>query len=149
MFAEEDLKKEVADAVQTLNYQLNSLTTTNGQAPFVSIFMYMGETEEYKEELAMLIEEVLKQRILGMKNSVGVYVTVAFPKLLFILEEDNIREGTKYWYLTELAAKCTAKRMVPDYISEKVMKDLKLAKGQTKGNGSVYGCMGKQKLQLM
>lgn len=104
--------------------------------------MYMGETEEYKKELAMLIEEVLKQRILGMKNSVGVYVTVAFPKLLYVLEEDNIREGTKYWYLTELAAKCTAKRMVPDYISEKVMKDLKLAKGQTKGNGSVYGCMG-------
>lgn len=111
--------------------------------------MYMGETEEYKKELAMLIEEVLKQRILGMKNSVGVYVTVAFPKLLYVLEEDNIREGTKYWYLTELAAKCTAKRMVPDYISEKVMKDLKLAKGQIKGNGSVYGCMGKQKLQLM
>ena len=143
------MKKEVADAVQTLNYQLNSLTTTNGQAPFVSIFMYMGETEEYKKELAMLIEEVLKQRILGMKNSVGVYVTVAFPKLLFTIEEDNCKEGTKYWYLTELAAKCTAKRMVPDYISEKVMKDLKLEKRQTKRNGSVYGCMGKQKLQLM
>ena len=137
-----DTKKEVADAVQTLNYQLNSLTTTNGQAPFVSVAMYLGETEEYKNELAMLIEEVLNQRIKGMKNRVGVYVTVAFPKLLYVLEEDNIHPESKYWYLTELAAKCTAKRMVPDYISEKVMKDLKLSKGETAGNGDCYPCMG-------
>ena len=137
-----DTKKEVADAVQTLNYQLNSLTTTNGQAPFVSVAMYLGETEEYKDELAMLIEEVLNQRIKGMKNRVGVYVTVAFPKLLYVLEEDNIHPESKYWYLTELAAKCTAKRMVPDYISEKVMKDLKLSKGETAGDGDCYACMG-------
>lgn len=144
-----DTKKEVADAVQTLNYQLNSLTTTNGQAPFVSVAMYLGETEEYKDELAMLIEEVLNQRIKGMKNRVGVYVTVAFPKLLYVLEEDNIHPESKYWYLTELAAKCTAKRMVPDYISEKVMKDLKLSKGEIAGDGDCYPCMGKRKLQLM
>lgn len=136
-----DTKKEVADAVQTLNYQLNSLTTTNGQAPFVSVAMYLGETEEYKDELAMLIEEVLNQRIKGMKNRVGVYVTVAFPKLLYVLEEDNIHPDSKYWYLTELAAKCTAKRMVPDYISEKVMKQLKLSKGETAGNGDCYPCI--------
>lgn len=135
-------RKEVADAVQTLNYQLNSLTTTNGQAPFISVFMYLGDTEEYKEELAMLIEEVLKQRIKGMKNKVGVYVTPAFPKLLYVLEEDNISPNSKYWYLTELAAKCTAKRMVPDYISEKVMKELKLSLGEQPGEGDVYGCMG-------
>lgn len=136
-----DTKKEVSDAVQTLNYQLNSLTTTNGQAPFVSVAMYLGETEEYKDELAMLIEEVLNQRIKGMKNRVGVYVTVAFPKLLYVLEEDNIYPESKYWYLTELAAKCTAKRMVPDYISEKVMKELKLSKGETAGNGDCYPCI--------
>lgn len=136
-----DTKKEVADAVQTLNYQLNSLTTTNGQAPFVSVAMYLGETKEYKDELAMLIEEVLNQRIKGMKNRVGVYVTVAFPKLLYVLEEDNIHPESKYWYLTELAAKCTAKRMVPDYISEKVMKQLKLSKGETAGNGDCYPCI--------
>lgn len=144
-----DTKKEVADAVQTLNYQLNSLTTTNGQAPFVSVAMYLGETEEYKDELAMLIEEVLNQRIKGMKNRVGVYVTVAFPKLLYVLEEDNIHPESKYWYLTELAAKCTAKRMVPDYISERVMKDLKLSKGEIAGGGDCYPCMGERKLQLM
>ena len=136
-----DTKKEVADAVQTLNYQLNSLTTTNGQAPFVSVAMYLGETQEYKDELAMLIEEVFNQRIKGMKNRVGVYVTVAFPKLLYVLEEDNIHPDSKYWYLTELAAKCTAKRMVPDYISEKVMKQLKLSKGETAGNGDCYPCI--------
>ena len=136
-----DTKKEVADAVQTLNYQLNSLTTTNGQAPFVSVAMYLGETKEYKDELAMLIEEVLNQRIKGMKNRVGVYVTVAFPKLLYVLEEDNIHPESKYWYLTELAAKCTAKRMVPDYISEKVMKQLKLSKGETAGDGDCYPCI--------
>lgn len=141
MMAQLDTKKEVADSVQTLNYQLNSLTTTNGQAPFVSVAMYLGETEEYKDELAMLIEEVLNQRIKGMKNRVGVYVTVAFPKLLYVLEEDNIHPESKYWYLTELAAKCTAKRMVPDYISERVMKDLKLSKGETAGNGDCYPCI--------
>lgn len=139
--ADRRTKKEIADAIQTLNYQLNSLTTTNGQAPFVSVNMYLGETDEYKKELAMLIEEMLHQRILGMKNKKGVYVTPAFPKLLYVLEEDNIRPGTPYWYLTELAAKCTAKRMVPDYISEKVMKELK--------DGDCYPCMGKCKLQLM
>lgn len=145
-YAKEDTKKEVADAVQTLNYQLNSMTSCNGQAPFISIFMYLNDTEEYKQELAMLIEEILKQRIAGMKNHQGVPVTVAFPKLLYVLEDDNINQGSKYWYLTELAAKCTAKRLVPDYISEKRMKDLKLSKGETKGHGDVFGCMGKRKL---
>lgn len=124
-FAQIDTKKEVADGVQTFNYQCNSMTTTNGQSPFLSVFMYLGETEEYKEELAMIIEEFLNQRILGLKNEVGVYVTQAFPKLLYVLEEDNIKEGSKYWYLTELSAKCTAKRLVPDYISEKKMKEVK------------------------
>lgn len=147
--AKNDTQKEIADAVQTLNYQLNSLTTTNGQAPFISIMMYLGETEEYKEELAALVEETLKQRIKGMKNRVGVYVTVAFPKLLYVLEEDNITPDSKYWYLTELAAKCTAKRMVPDYISERIMKNLKLSKGEITGSGDCYPCMGQRKLQLM
>lgn len=142
-YAMKDTKKEVADAVQTLNYQLNSLTTTNGQAPFVSVMMYLGETQEYKQELVMLIEEMLHQRIKGMKNKIGVYVTPAFPKLLYVLEKDNISPRSKYWWLTELAAKCTAKRMVPDYISEKVMKELKLSKGETPGNGDCYPCMGK------
>lgn len=147
--AQKDTHKEISDAVQTLNYQLNSLSTTNGQAPFVSIEMYLGETDEYKDELAQLIEEVLNQRIQGMKNKVGVYVTMAFPKLLYVLEEDNIHPDSKYWYLTELAAKCTAKRMVPDYISEKVMKELKLSKGEIAGSGDCYPCMGQRKLQLM
>ena len=137
-----DLKKEISDSIQTLNYQLNSLTTTNGQSPFVSLCLYLGETNDYKEELAMLIQEILEQRILGVKNKVGIYVTQAFPKLLYVLEEDNIHEDSEYWYLTELAAKCTAKRMVPDYISEKVMKELKLSKGETPGNGDCYPCMG-------
>lgn len=132
-YATEDTLKEIADAVQTFNYQTNSMTNTNGQAPFLSVFMYLGETEEYKEELALLIEEFLKQRIQGFKNEKGVYITPAFPKLLYVLEEDNIKSDTKYWYLTELAAKCTAKRMVPDYISEKIMLKLK---------GDVYPCMG-------
>ena len=138
-FAKQDTKKEVADGVQTFNYQVNSMTNTNGQAPFLSVNMYLGETEEYKEELAMIIEEFLNQRILGFKNEKGVYVTPAFPKLLYVLEEDNIHEDSKYWYLTELAAKCTAKRMVPDYISEKVMKELK--KNEL-GQGECYPCMG-------
>lgn len=124
-YAMEDLTKEIEDGVQTFNYQINSMSTTNGQAPFLSVFMYLGETKEYKKELAMIIEEFLKQRIQGMKNKVGVYVTQAFPKLLYVLEEDNIHEDSPYWYLTKLSAKCTAKRLVPDYISEKKMKELK------------------------
>ena len=124
-YAMEDLTKEIEDGVQTFNYQINSMSTTNGQAPFLSVFMYLGETKEYKQELAMIIEEFLKQRIQGMKNKVGVYVTQAFPKLLYVLEEDNIHENSPYWYLTKLSAQCTAKRLVPDYISEKKMKELK------------------------
>ena len=124
-YAMEDLTKEIEDGVQTFNYQINSMSTTNGQAPFLSVFMYLGETNEYKKELAMIIEEFLKQRMQGMKNKVGVYVTQAFPKLLYVLEEDNIHEDSPYWYLTKLAAQCTAKRLVPDYISEKKMKELK------------------------
>ena len=138
-FAKEDLKKEVNDGVQTFQYQINSMTTTNGQAPFLSVCMYLGETEEYKDELAMIIEEILLQRIQGMKNEKGVYITPAFPKLLYVLEEDNIHEDSKYWYLTELAAKCTAKRMVPDYISEKMMLKLKINEN---GEGDCYPCMG-------
>ena len=138
-YVAEDLKKEIIDGVQTFQYQINSMTTTNGQAPFLSVCMYLGETEEYKEELAMLIEEVLKQRIEGMKNEKGVFITPAFPKLLYVLEEDNIKEGSKYFYLTKLAAECTAKRMVPDYISEKIMKENKIDKN---GNGQCYPCMG-------
>lgn len=138
-YAKEDLRKEVKDGVQTFQYQINSMTTTNGQAPFLSVCLYLGETEEYKEELAMIIEEVLKQRTLGMKNEKGVYITPAFPKLIYVLEEDNIHENSKYWYLTELAAKCTAKRMVPDYISEKKMLELKVDKN---GEGHCYPCMG-------
>ena len=138
-FAKQDMKKEIADGVQTFNYQVNSMTNTNGQAPFLSVAMYLDETDEYKEELAMIIEEFLNQRILGFKNEKGVYITPAFPKLLYVLEEDNIHENSKYWYLTELAAKCTAKRMVPDYISEKVMKELKK---NEMGDGECYPCMG-------
>ena len=124
-YALEDLHKEIVDGVQTFNYQINSMSTTNGQSPFLSVFMYLGETDEYKKELAMIIEEFLKQRLQGMKNEKGVYVSPAFPKLLYVTEEDNIHEDSPYWYLTKLAAKCTAKRLVPDYISEKQMKELK------------------------
>ncbi len=138
-FAKEDVAREIRDGVQTFQYQVNSMTTTNGQAPFLSVCLYLGETEEYKEELAMIIEEILKQRIQGMKNEKGVYITPAFPKLLYVLEEDNIHENSKYYYLTKLAAQCTAKRMVPDYISEKIMKQLKIDKN---GNGNCYPCMG-------
>ena len=138
-FAKEDARKEVADGVQTFNYQVNSMTNTNGQAPFLSVCMYLGETDEYKEELAMIIEEFLKQRIVGFKNEKGVYITPAFPKLLYVLEEDNINEDSKYYYLTKLAAECTAKRMVPDYISEKMMKKLKIDEN---GDGQCYPCMG-------
>ena len=132
-YAESDTKKEVADGVQTFNYQCNSMSNSNGQSPFLSVFMYLGETTEYKKELAMIIEEFLNQRLLGLKNEVGVYVTQAFPKLLYVLEEDNIHENSPYWYLTKLAAKCTAKRMNPDYISEKVMKKYK--------EGNCFPCM--------
>lgn len=132
--AEADTKKEVADGVQTFNYQCNSMSNSNGQSPFLSVFMYLGETTEYKKELAMIIEEFLNQRLLGLKNEVGVYVTQAFPKLLYVLEEDNIHENSPYWYLTKLAAKCTAKRMNPDYISEKIMKKYK--------EGNCFPCMG-------
>ena len=138
-YATEDTKKEVEDGVQTFNYQCNSMTNTNGQSPFLSVCMYLGETEEYKDELAMIIKEFLNQRILGMKNEKGVYITPAFPKLLYVLEEDNIREDSKYWYLTKLAAQCSAKRLVPDYISEKVMKELKVDKN---GDSHCYPCMG-------
>ncbi len=138
-FAKEDLKKEIQDGVQTFQYQVNSMNNTNGQAPFLSVNMYLGETDEYKEELAMIIEEFLNQRIEGMKNEKGVYITPAFPKLLYVLEEDNIHPKSKYYYLTELAAKCTAKRMVPDYISEKIMKELKK---NEYGEGECYPCMG-------
>ena len=134
IYAERDTKKEIADGVQTFNYQCNSMSNSNGQSPFLSVFMYLGETTEYKKELAMIIEEFLNQRLLGLKNEVGVYVTQAFPKLLYVLEEDNIHKKSPYYYLTELAAKCTAKRMNPDYISEKMMKKYK--------EGNCFPCMG-------
>ena len=133
-YAESDTRKEIADGVQTFNYQCNSMSNSNGQSPFLSVFMYLGETTEYKKELAMIIEEFLNQRLLGLKNEVGVYVTQAFPKLLYVLEEDNIHVNSPYWYLTKLAAKCTAKRMNPDYISEKIMKKYK--------EGNCFPCMG-------
>ncbi len=138
-FAREDMLKEIKDGVQTFQYQVNSMTTTNGQAPFLSVCLYLGETKEYKEELALIIEEILRQRLDGMKNEKGVFITPAFPKLLYVLEEDNASEDSPYWYLTELAAQCTAKRMVPDYISEKVMK---ATKKNELGEGDCYPCMG-------
>lgn len=135
------LKKEIEHGVQTIQYQINTLQTTNGQTPFVSVNMYLNEakTEQEKNDLALVIEEVLKQRIVGTKNPAGQWITPAFPKLLYVLEEDNVKEGTKYYYLTKLAAECTAKRMVPDYISEKKMKEFKIDKN---GNGNCYPCMG-------
>ena len=133
--AEKNVKEEIKRGVQILQYQVITLMTTNGQAPFVTVFMYLNEVEEsLRNDLAMIIEEVLRQRLLGIKNEKGVFVTPAFPKLIYVLEEDNISEDSPYWYLTELAARCTAKRMVPDYISEKVMKELK--------EGNCYPCMG-------
>lgn len=138
-YAKLDTIKEIEDAVQTFNYQVNSMTNTNGQAPFLSVFMYISENPEYEQETVMLIEEFLKQRIVGFKNETGHYVTQAFPKLLYVLSENNITEDSKYWYLTKLAAKCTAKRMVPDYISEKKMLELKKDKN---GEGHCYPCMG-------
>ena len=138
-YAMEDLKREIKDAVQTFNYQVNSMSTTNGQAPFLSVFMWAHENPEYEKETVMLIEEFLHQRIKGMKNEVGVYITPAFPKLLYLLDENNSNENSPYWWLTTLAAECTAKRMVPDYISAKIMKELKINRF---GNGDVYPCMG-------
>lgn len=123
--AKDSLKKEIEDAVQTFNYQINSFSTTNGQAPFVSVFMYIDENQEYKKETVMLIEEFLKQRIKGMKNRTGHYVTQAFPKLIYCLDEDNIHEDSEYYWLTELAVESTAKRMNPDYVSAKIMKEYK------------------------
>lgn len=141
---EERVKDEVRRGVQTIQYQINTLNTSNGQTPFVTVYMYLNEVEDErtKKDLAMIIEEVLKQRIQGVKNEKGVWITPAFPKLIYVLEEDNIHEGDPYWDLTVLAATCTAKRLVPDYISEKIMKELKLSKGETAGNGDVYPCMG-------
>lgn len=132
-FAELDTRKEVEDGCQTFIYQVNSMSTTNGQAPFLTVFMYIDETEEYRDELVMIIEEFLRQRIQGMKNEKGIWITPAFPKLIYVLDEDNIKPGSRYWNTTVLAAQCTAKRMVPDYISAKIMKQLK---------GDVYPAMG-------
>lgn len=124
-FARLDTEKEIEDSVQTFNYQINSMSTTNGQTPFLTVFMYLGETDEYKDELAALIREFIKQRKLGLKNECGAYVTQSFPKLIYVLEEDNISENSRYWDITVEAAKCTAKRLVPDYISEKKIKESK------------------------
>ena len=141
---EDRLREEVRRGVQTIQYQVVTLMTTNGQAPFITVFMYLNEakSEQEKKDLAMIIEETLRQRYEGVKNEKGVWITPAFPKLIYVLEEDNVREGTPYWYLTRLAAQCTAKRMVPDYISEKKMREYKLSKGETPGHGDVYTCMG-------
>ena len=138
---EKRVRDEIKKGVQTIQYQVVTLMTTNGQAPFITVFMYLNETSDpqTKHDLALIIEEMLEQRIVGVKNEAGVYITPAFPKLIYVLEEDNIREDAPYWYLTELAAKCTAKRMVPDYISEKVMLKAKIDKN---GNGHCYTCMG-------
>lgn len=132
---EQRVAKEIEKGVQVLQYQINTLNTSNGQTPFVSLNMYLNEAENEveKNDLALIIAEVLKQRIQGTKNEKGIWVTPAFPKLLYVLEEDNAAEGTKYWWLTELAAKCSAKRLVPDYISEKIM---------LRDKGNCYPCMG-------
>ena len=134
--AEMRVRREIKQGVQMIQYQVITLMTTNGQAPFVTVFMYLNEVPEgqTRDDLALIIEEMLRQRIQGVKNEQGVFITPAFPKLIYVLEEDNVREGTKYWELTRLAAQCTAKRMVPDYISEKIMKELK--------DGNCYPCMG-------
>ena len=141
---EKRVRKEIQKGVQTIQYQVVTLMTTNGQAPFVTVYMYLGEArnDREREDLAMIIEEVLNERIKGVKNEQGVYITPAFPKLIYVLEEQNVTEKSPYWYLTELAAKCTAKRMVPDYISEKKMREYKLSKGETVGHGDTYTCMG-------
>ena len=141
---EERLRDEIRRGVQTIQYQVVTLMTTNGQAPFVTVFMYLNEarTPQEKHDLAMIIEETLRQRYEGVKNEEGVWITPAFPKLIYVLEEDNVTEGSPYFYLTQMAAKCTAKRMVPDYISEKKMRELKLSKGEAVGEGDCYTCMG-------
>ena len=139
--AEMRVRKEIEKGVQMIQYQVITLMTTNGQAPFVTVFMYLNEVPEgqTRDDLAIIIEEMLKQRIKGVKNEKGIWITPAFPKLIYVLEENNIEEGSKYWYLTELAARCTAKRMVPDYISEKKMLELKV---DANGEGHCYPCMG-------
>ena len=141
---EDRLRDEIRRGVQTIQYQVVTLMTTNGQAPFVTVFMYLNEarTPQEKHDLAMIVEETLRQRYEGVKNEAGVWITPAFPKLIYVLEDDNVYEDSPYFYLTQLAAKCTAKRMVPDYISEKKMRELKLSKGETAGNGDCYTCMG-------
>ena len=141
---EDRLRDEIRRGVQTIQYQVVTLMTTNGQAPFVTVFMYLNEarTPQEKHDLAMIVEETLRQRYEGVKNEAGVWITPAFPKLIYVLEDDNVYEDSPYFYLTQLAAKCTAKRMVPDYITEKKMRELKLSKGETAGNGDCYTCMG-------
>lgn len=141
---ENRVREEIRRGVQTIQYQVVTLMTTNGQAPFLSVNMYLNEVEDgqIKDDLALIIEEVLLQRYRGVKNEKGVWVTPAFPKLLYVLEEDNAYEGSKYFYLTQLAAKCSVKRLVPDYISEKKMREYKLSKGEIEGNGDCYPCMG-------
>lgn len=133
---ESRLREEIADGIQTIQYQLITISTTNGQAPFTSVFMYLNDVEDGqpRKDLAMIVEEIFKQRIKGVKNEKGVYVTTAFPKLLYVLDENNIHENSEYWYLTKLASECSAKRLVPDYISAKKMRELK---------GDVYGCIDK------
>lgn len=133
-YAEEDIKSEIKDGIQTIQYQINTFSTSNGQAPFLSVFMYISEEPEYEKETAMLIEEMLNQRITGMKNEVGAYITPAFPKLLYVTDENNIYPGSEYYYLTELAAKCVSKRMLPDFISAKIMRE--------QYDGEVFPCMG-------
>ena len=141
---EDRLRDEIRRGVQTIQYQVVTLMTTNGQAPFVTVFMYLNEarTPQEKHDLAMIVEETLRQRYEGVKNEAGVWITPAFPKLIYVLEDDNVYEDSPYFYLTQLAAKCTAKRMVPDYISEKKMREYKLSAGETEGNGDCYTCMG-------
>ena len=142
---ESRLKKEITRGIQTIQYQILTMSSCNGQAPFVSTFMYLneaGDDEQLRHDLAMVIEEVIRQRYQGIKNEKGVWISPAFPKLLFCLEEDNIHENSKYFYLTQMAAKCSAKRLVPDYISEKKMKEYKITKGQLPGEGNCFPCMG-------
>lgn len=142
---ESRLKKEIARGIQTIQYQILTMSSCNGQAPFVSTFMYLneaGDDEQLRHDLAMVIEEVIRQRYQGIKNEKGVWISPAFPKLIYCLEEDNVHENSKYFYLTQLAAKCSAKRLVPDYISEKKMKEYKVAKGQLPGEGDTFPCMG-------
>lgn len=141
---EKRLRDEVSRGVQTIQYQVVTLMTTNGQAPFITVFMYLNEAknEQEKQDLALIIEEMLRQRYQGVKNEEGVWITPAFPKLIYVLEEDNVYEDSKYYYLTQKAAKCTARRLVPDYISEKKMKEYKLSKGEKEGEGDTFTCMG-------